>query len=398
MKAGTWEGTFHLWVNGFLHLAAALASAWWLRRRTLSSLLSLAFFALGCACLLLLDPSFALLASAFYPVGVSLYSVALVAYPSLLAPASSAAQRGRQAGWVYAIAGWFGSAMGIGMGQNLGHVPPAFVLLAGAVILSPGITELFRRRRRELTAVIVVAAAASCIDRAMTAIHPDHSQLSPVERGRQVYISEGCINCHSQYVRPNTPDLVMWGPVQSIEELRKEQPPLIGNRRQGPDLAEVGSRRSKLWFKAHFYDPPEVSYASYMPGYAYLFRDRRGDDLITYLQTLQGGDVNRHLLAEQTWSPSTISSAHANASEGRRLFRDYCATCHSEAGPTRQRWKLMHLAESDSMNETMQMLARIVKFGIPGTDMPGHEYLCDQDITAISLWVVHARQPEHAAR
>jgi len=59
------------------------------------------------------------LASVFYPIGVSLYSVALVAYPSLLAPASSPAERGRKAGWVYAVAGWFGSAMGIGMGLIL---------------------------------------------------------------------------------------------------------------------------------------------------------------------------------------------------------------------------------------------------------------------------------------
>jgi len=83
--------------------------------------------ALGAACLLL-DPDRVVLASILYPVGVSLYSVALVAYPSLIAPASSAAERGRQAGWIYAIAGWLGSALGIGMGRNLGHVPPAFVL------------------------------------------------------------------------------------------------------------------------------------------------------------------------------------------------------------------------------------------------------------------------------
>src|ERR1019366_4998049 len=117
LKAGTWEGALHLWVNGLLHFAAALASVWWLRRRSLSSLLAAAFLALAAACLLLLDPNRALLASVFYPVGVSLYSVALVAYLSLLAPASSDADRGRKAGWIYAIGGWFGSAMGIGMAQ-----------------------------------------------------------------------------------------------------------------------------------------------------------------------------------------------------------------------------------------------------------------------------------------
>ena len=63
-----------------------------------------------------------------------MYSVALVAYPALLGPATSAAERGRQAGWLFAIVGWSGSALGIGMGQNLGYVPPLFVLAAGSVI------------------------------------------------------------------------------------------------------------------------------------------------------------------------------------------------------------------------------------------------------------------------
>ncbi len=84
------------------------------------------------------------------PIGVSLYSVALVAYPSLLSSATSTAQRGRQAGWIYAIAGWIGSALGIGMGQNLGHVPPAFVAVASAVVLFPVLVRVFRHRPREL--------------------------------------------------------------------------------------------------------------------------------------------------------------------------------------------------------------------------------------------------------
>jgi len=97
LKAGTWEGSLHLGANGLLHLAAALASAWFLRRRGLSFVLSASFLALGFACLLLLDSHRVALASIFYPIGVSLYSVALVAYPSLLAPAASVQEHGRQA-------------------------------------------------------------------------------------------------------------------------------------------------------------------------------------------------------------------------------------------------------------------------------------------------------------
>ncbi len=58
LKAGTWQGSLHLWANGLLHLIAALASAWLLRRRGLSPVLTGAFVALGAACLLLLDTLF----------------------------------------------------------------------------------------------------------------------------------------------------------------------------------------------------------------------------------------------------------------------------------------------------------------------------------------------------
>jgi cbb3-type cytochrome c oxidase subunit II len=400
LKASTWQGAIHLWVNGLLHLVAALASAWCLRWRGLRFLLSLSFLALALACLLL-DTTRILLASAFYPVGVSLYSVALVAYPSLLAPTSSAAERGRQAGWIYAIAGWFGSAMGIGMGQNLGHVPPAFVLLAGALVLVPELVGVLCRRRRELTATVATLATAFCVKRAVIELHPSQPLTSQVERGRQVYISEGCINCHSQYVRPNTPDVLMWGPVQPIEELRREHPPLIGNRRQGPDLAEVGNRRSPLWLKAHLYSPSEVSHDSFMPSYAYLFESDRGDDLVAYLQRLHGHRDGQHLLAESAWHPSSAATAAANANDGARLFYVLCATCHAANGRTRQAWQTnlmrlppdlavgpyLHLSTSGSAAQQRNHLAQIVKFGIPGTDMPGHDYLSDQEIASISLWL-----------
>ncbi len=224
LKAGTWQGSLHLVGNGLLHFGAALASVWFLRRRGLAFVLSAAFLALGCACLLLLDPGNALLASIFYPIGVSLYSVALVAYPSLLAPASSAAVRGRQAGWIYAIAGWSGSAMGIGMGQNLGYVPPVFVLAAGAVIVLPWLFRVFLKRKRELALTVAMLLAAFCLDRVLDAGHAN-PQPSQAERGRQVYISEGCINCHSQFVRPGTPDVLMWGPAEPFSSFARSARP-----------------------------------------------------------------------------------------------------------------------------------------------------------------------------
>jgi cbb3-type cytochrome c oxidase subunit II len=398
LKAGTWQGSIHLWTNGLLHLLAALAGAWMLSRRRLSLVLSVSFLALGIACLLLLDPQRIMLASLFYPIGVSLYSVALVAYPALLSPATSTAERGRQAGWLYAIAGWSGSAMGIGMGQNLGYVPPLFVLAAGAVVLLPWPLKFLLQRKRELVLTAVVLLAAFSLDRFLVGVRVS-PPLSPVARGRQVYISEGCINCHTQFVRPNSPDVLMWGPAMPLLEIRQERPPLIGNRRQGPDLAEVGGRRSPLWLKLHFYDPPEVSGASIMPSYAFLFRDQRGDDLVSYLESLHGSGTPQHRLAEENWHPSASAIATANARDGALSFQRHCATCHSAGGQTR--WEThfkrlppdlavgpyLHLPPSGDDAQRRDRLARIVKFGIPETDMPGHEYLSDNEIASISLWL-----------
>lgn len=288
LKAGTWEGNAHLSVNGALHLIAAVASAWLLRRRGTSFVLSAAFLTLATACLLLLDPDRALLASVFYPIGVSLYSVALVAYPALLFDPSrgttTTAERARRAGLIYAIAGWCGSALGIGMGQNLGHVPALFVASAGLVVLSPALLALLQHRRRELLATTAVLLLAFAIHRAFPT-RP--APTTAVERGRQVYIAEGCIHCHSQYVRPNTADVRLWGPTETLAQLRAQHPPLIGNRRQGPDLSQVGRRRSPAWLRAHFIEPRQLSPTSFMPSYAYLFDESsRGDDLVAYVSSL----------------------------------------------------------------------------------------------------------------
>jgi cytochrome c oxidase cbb3-type subunit 2 len=398
LKAGTWEGSIHLWTNGVLHLAAALASAWLLSRRKVSFVFAASIFSLGMACLLLLDPHRVLLASIFYPIGVSLYSVALVAYPSLLSPAASIAERGRRAGWLYSIAGWSGSVMGIGMGQSLGFVPPSFVLAAGAVVLLPWPHEFLMRRKRELALTGAVLLAALCLNQILPTARPS-SPLTRIERGRQVYISEGCINCHTQYVRPNSPDVLMWGPAESLQELRQERPPLIGNRRQGPDLAEVGGRRSALWLKLHFFNPPEISGSSIMPPYAFLFRDERGGDLVSYLLSLRGSGTPEHLIAEGNWHPSASAMATANVRAGERGFQIHCATCHGANGQTR--WEAgfkrlppdlavgpyFHLPPSADDAQRRDRIARIIKFGIPGTDMPGHEYLSDDEIASISLWL-----------
>jgi cytochrome c oxidase cbb3-type subunit 2 len=349
------------------------------------------------------QPGQIVLASMFYPVGVSLYSVALVAYPSLLASPTTPRRRAFSTGLIYAVAGWFGSAMGIGMGQHLRQVPIPFVMLAALLILGPAFFASIRKHRLEVVLVSAALAVALGIHLALSAsASRGRDDSTAEERGRQVYIAEGCINCHSQYIRPNTADVLMWGPAETIEELRLQHPPLIGNRRQGPDLSQIGGRRSPLWLKAHFFSPREVSHASFMPSYAYLFDDStRGNDLVEYLGSLMSPGYAKHVAVGHTWQPSDNEIADANPEDGAHLYGEYCSTCHEATGATRIVWRSqfkrlppdlkagpwLHVSTSNGSQYRILRLAQIIKFGIPGTDMPGHEYVSDKDVASIAIWL-----------
>jgi len=262
------------------------------------------------------------------------------------------------------------------------------------------LVKMFRQRTRELALVVAVLLVAFAVYR-MQPSSPVAASLSPIERGRLVYISEGCINCHSQYVRPNTADVLLWGPVESLDELHRQQPPLIGNRRQGPDLSQVGGRRSPLWLKAHLYDPREVSGASIMPSYAFLFRGERGNDLVAYLSSLGSSAAAQHVAQEQQWHLPANAIAEADAADGQSLYSRFCATCHSSGGRTRNTWHAsfvelpailsagtpIHAPTAVPATSRINHFAQIVKFGIPNSDMAGHEYLSDKDIASMSLWL-----------
>lgn len=95
-----------------------------------------------------------------------------------------------------------------------------------------------------------------------------------LREGRDLYISEVCWHCHSQYVRPVANEAQRFGPVQLADHDNNElqRPQLWGTRRVGPDLTHEGRRRSNDWHVAHFWNPDDVSPGSVMPRYPWLFR------------------------------------------------------------------------------------------------------------------------------
>ncbi len=90
--------------------------------------------------------------------------------------------------------------------------------------------------------------------------------------GRDIYIREGCNNCHSQMVRPFRAETLRYGHYSVAGEFVYDHPFLWGSKRTGPDLARVGGRYSDEWHRIHLNNPRDVVPESNMPAYPWLER------------------------------------------------------------------------------------------------------------------------------
>jgi cytochrome c oxidase cbb3-type subunit 2 len=90
--------------------------------------------------------------------------------------------------------------------------------------------------------------------------------------GRDIYIREGCYNCHSQMIRPFRAETERYGHYSVAGEFVYDHPFQWGSKRTGPDLARVGGRYSDLWHREHLLNPRNVVPESNMPAYYWLDR------------------------------------------------------------------------------------------------------------------------------
>ncbi|HNQ04477.1 MAG TPA: cytochrome-c oxidase, cbb3-type subunit II [Thiobacillaceae bacterium] len=88
--------------------------------------------------------------------------------------------------------------------------------------------------------------------------------------GRDIYIREGCVGCHSQMVRPFRAETERYGPFSEASEFVYDRPFLWGSKRTGPDLHRVGGRYSDDWHYVHMMNPRDVVPESNMPAYPWL--------------------------------------------------------------------------------------------------------------------------------
>jgi cytochrome c oxidase cbb3-type subunit 2 len=103
---------------------------------------------------------------------------------------------------------------------------------------------------------------------------PGLKPYTPIQlAGRDIYIREGCSNCHSQMIRPFRAETERYGHYSVAGEFVYDRPFLWGSKRTGPDLARVGRRYSDEWHRIHLMNPRDVVPESNMPAYAWLARN-----------------------------------------------------------------------------------------------------------------------------
>jgi cytochrome c oxidase cbb3-type subunit II len=107
--------------------------------------------------------------------------------------------------------------------------------------------------------------------------------------GRDIYIREGCYNCHSQMIRPFRAETLRYGHYSVAGEFVYDHPFQWGSKRTGPDLARVGARYSDDWHRIHFNNPRDVVPDSNMPAYPWFEKTK-----------LDGSDIQARMKALRT--------------------------------------------------------------------------------------------------
>jgi cytochrome c oxidase cbb3-type subunit 2 len=112
---------------------------------------------------------------------------------------------------------------------------------------------------------------------------------SPLQlAGRDVYVREGCYNCHSQMIRPFRAETERYGHYSVAGEFVYDRPFQWGSKRTGPDLHRVGGRYSDDWHRAHLRQPRDLVPESNMPAYPWLEKaPLRGERIATHMRALK---------------------------------------------------------------------------------------------------------------
>jgi cytochrome c oxidase cbb3-type subunit 2 len=228
--------------------------------------------------------------------------------------------------------------------------------------------EIYRKPIAFTLMVTVTVLAGSIVMMAYPMLradmHPRLETLKPFTplqlAGRDLYQREGCVNCHTQTVRPLKSEVMRYGDYSKAGEFAYDRPFLWGSKRTGPDLAREGGMRPDAWHLAHFVDPQAMVPRSNMPAYRWL-KEAKVDAAATrahmkalglpftedQIQALGGKTELEAMVAYMQWLGSGVprkatglpvpldavnplAGNPAAIARGQKVYADNCAVCHQD--------------------------------------------------------------------
>lgn len=187
---------------------------------------------------------------------------------------------------------------------------------------------------------------------------------TPLElAGRNIYVREGCYNCHSQMIRPLRDEVERYGHYSLAAESMYDHPFQWGSKRTGPDLARVGGKYSDSWHLDHLNDPRSVVPTSIMPAYSFLARtplDASHIEQDLRVQRLLGVPYTDEMVAEAANDLATQGSTDPDDAEGL-LSRYPNANIRDFTGVGTGGGRL---SEADALIAYLQALGTFVDFNL----------------------------------
>lgn len=220
-------------------------------------------------------------------------------------------------------------------------------------------------------AVILIGTAVTMFYPMLTPeMHPRTEKLKPYTAlqlaGRDIYQREGCVNCHTQTVRPLRTEVMRYGEYSKAGEFAYDRPFLWGSKRTGPDLARIGGKYPDTWHYKHFENPKAFFDRTNMPVYAWLNQNKLDaadvkahmkaldfpytegdisslnsktelDALVAYMQVIGTSVSVKPLPVTQTapkgsHMPNPLAGDAKAIEAGKALYKTHCAACHGDDG------------------------------------------------------------------
>jgi cytochrome c oxidase cbb3-type subunit 2 len=203
-----------------------------------------------------------------------------------------------------------------------------------------------------LAQIVPLFAVETTIER-VQGIRP----YTPLELlGRNIYVREGCYNCHSQQIRPFRDELERYGHYSLAAESMYDHPFQWGSKRTGPDLARVGGRYSDDWQVQHLLSPRALVPESIMPPYSFLNRPLGYADIGSHLRTLR--------IVGVPYTDAMIENARADLEAQAKPDEDGAAFAGRYANARQGNFdgNAEVVTEMDALVAYLQMLGTLVPF------------------------------------